>query len=145
MNALSLLVAIVALAVTFPACSRRKAGGTLHLEKSEVRVLPSRAGALYGQIVNDGEEAARLLSVESPRVEDAQLHVVVNADGLTAMRQAHDGFVVPAHGRFALERGGSHVMLFGVRPQDGRLPLALFFEGGAIMQVDPPVRSALEP
>lgn len=116
----------------------------IHVDAAEVRVLPSHAGAFYARIANDSGDADRLTSVDSPEVEDAQLHEVFNAGGVTSMREAPGGFPLPAHSALLLQRGGRHVMLFGAHPGGDRLPLTLHFEHGRSLLVDAAVRSALD-
>jgi copper(I)-binding protein len=129
------------------ACSRHfsdAAVGAIRVEAADVRILPAHVGAFYAKIVNDTGAPERLTGVESPDVDDAQLHDVVNEGAITSMREAANGFVIPAHGILTLERGSRHVMLFGARPKDGSLPLTLRFERRDPLSVDAPVRSALE-
>jgi copper(I)-binding protein len=44
--------------------------------------------------------------------------------------------LVPAHGKLALQKGGKHVMLFGLRAPKPVLPLALVFERSGRVLID---------
>ncbi|WP_042403416.1 copper chaperone PCu(A)C [Streptacidiphilus carbonis] len=65
----------------------------------------------YFDISNTGGSADRLTGVSSPSVQSAAL----NRSTETSMEQI-DGVDVPAHGSTQLARGGTHVMLMGLKP-----------------------------
>ena len=72
-------------------------------------------GAVYMQLSNIGA-ADRLISAESAVAEVVELHSVEDTNGVMAMRQV-DGIDIPANGATALEPGGFHVMLIGVKEE----------------------------
>ncbi len=121
------------------ACSRTRANAPprIHVDAPVARVLPSGAGAVYARIVNDGDGDDHLVAVESEALRDAQLHETVKDGDLTTMRRADSGFDVPAHGALVLEKGGKHVMMFGVRDVSAKtLPLTLRFARTGTVHVD---------
>jgi mxaJ protein len=138
---------LLGLALVFAACGcrARHEGGPLRVERAEIRVLPSHAGALYLEIANDADVDDRLTGVDSPGVADAQLHETVRRGDVATMQEAPDGFRIPAGGALVLERGGSHAMLFGVEDGATHLPVTLHFARAAAVALDVPVRSAMQP
>lgn len=121
-------------------------GGRLHVEAPTARVLASGAGALYLRIVNDGSTADRLDDVDSPAVADAQLHEVVRDGETTSMRTVPGGFAIPAHATIVLERGGKHVMFFGVKDAaaTAHLPVTLHFAHAGAIAIDAPVLHGID-
>lgn len=64
------------------------------------------------------------------------------------MMEVEEGFVIPAGGHHALQRGGDHVMLLGLSAPmtDGdSLPMVLVFETAGEVAVDVPVDLARQP
>jgi copper(I)-binding protein len=128
-----------------PSDQRPSLAGALHVEDAAVRVLPSRVGALYLRIINESDHDDRLTGVDSPEVQDAQLHEVVQDHGdVMTMRAAQDGFAVPARSVVALEHGGKHVMLFGISPKADTVSLTLHFERAGDVHISPTCRSGVE-
>lgn len=74
-------------------------------------------------------EATVLVGVSSPAAEVAGVHRTAMVDGMMGMEPV-DSLAVPAHGSVALEPGGFHVMLTGLRAPlraGQRVPLVLTF------------------
>lgn len=92
---------------------------------------PVRAG--YLQLVNDGGETVRVVSVDSDRFGAIEIHEMVDSgDGTMRMRPV-PVIEVAAGGRVELAPGGLHLMLF--RPQQAlavgdRVDAALILENG---------------
>jgi len=146
---LATTLALTALALTQTGCARRAEASatmplTVSVESPVASVLPSHVGALYLRLINPSDDDDRLVSVESPSAQDAQLHDVVHTGDLVAMRPVTDGFLVPPHGTLTLARGGKHVMLFGLTPAVTRMTFTLHFERAGAVVVDAPVRSAMD-
>ena len=59
-------------------------------------------------------EATELVAVSSPAAANASVHRTAMVDGMMAMEPV-DSLAIPAHGSVALEPGGFHVMLVGLR------------------------------
>ncbi len=89
-------------------------------------------GAAFGLLVNLGAEDDALIGVSSDMVEAVELHEMVMAEGdVMQMRPLADGIAVAAGGFTALEPGGLHVMLIGLREPlvaGETLDLTLYFE-----------------
>lgn len=121
----------------------RRAPSKIHVEHAMANVVPTGSGAAYFEVVNDGDGADRLLSVASPVVASVQLHEMVHDGDLTSMRAVKE-IDVPAHSTVRLERGGKHVMLFGMNataagPERTKIPLVLHFERTGDVAIEAPV------
>jgi len=119
--------------------------GELHIEHLWSREMPPVAptAAAYFVVHNQGQEADRLLGVQTPVAGKAELHEHVHADGVMKMQQVQD-VVVPAGGEVRFEPMGYHVMLFNVQQQarDGeRFPLTLTFEKSGAIEVEVAVQT----
>ncbi len=71
--------------------------------------------AAYFSITSSLESDARIIAASSVDAESAELHTHTMQDGMMAMRRV-DGVDLPAGENVMFERGGLHVMLFGVSP-----------------------------
>lgn len=109
--------------VRLPAVSGRPAGGYLTIANSRI-----------------GTDA--LIRVTSPHAGRIELHSMVSDQGVMRMRH-EQRLEVPAAGSLLLAPGGRHLMLFDLAPEvraGGRLPLTLYFESGAAIDVSADVR-----
>ncbi|MBM3584524.1 MAG: copper chaperone PCu(A)C [Alphaproteobacteria bacterium] len=71
-------------------------------------------GALYLTITNHGAEADRLIAIETPVAERAELHEsAMDANGVMTMRMVEAVDIAPG-ATVKLEPGELHVMLFGL-------------------------------
>lgn len=116
--------------------------GTVSVLSSHAR-LPAAAsvGAVYLRIQNAGDHADRLLSVASPDAKQAELHEVIDDDGVMRMVPRPEGLAVGPHSTLELAEGGKHVMLMGIaeRAPSAPLTLALRFERAGTLEVKVPV------
>lgn len=101
------------------------------------------SGAAFMVLVNIGTEDERVIAARSDVAERVELHThLEDANGVMRMVEVEDGFVVPAGASHALQRGGDHVMLMGLRrplEQGDTFPLTLVFESGTEVTLDVPV------
>jgi len=103
------------------------------------------AAAGYMGISNAGDEADRLIGVETPVAQSAMLHKTeVNADGVASMAHV-EGIDIPANDTVVLESGGYHIMLMGLTQEltEGQMvPGVLIFEKAGRVEmefaIDPP-------
>jgi copper(I)-binding protein len=80
----------------------------------------AKAGAAYMTLVNDGQEPDRLIGVSAEIAGMSHLHETKSENGVMSM-SAVDGLDVPAGGKVALQPGGLHVMMMGLKaPREGR-------------------------
>ena len=132
------LALAAALAASLAAAVPASAGGPLTVEDARARILlPSRPGAAWLTIRNAGGED-RLVGVESPAADRVEIHTHVHKGGVTAMRRV-DAVDVPAGGEAALEPGGDHLMLFGLKAgleTGDSFPLTLIFEKAGAVTVE---------
>ena len=114
--------------------------GQLHIEHPWSREMPPVAptAAVYFVVHNNGDQADRLLSLDTPVAGKAELHEHVHADGVMKMQQV-PAVEIPAGGEVRFEPMGYHVMLFDVKQQakaGERFPLTLTFEKAGVVELD---------
>lgn len=120
----------------------------IHLGEFWVRQPVAGAGvtAAYFHLENRSESTIRLIGIESPVAEAVELHdIVEDASGVMRMRPLTSGLAVPPGSAEALEPGGLHVMLIGLRQAlttDTVVLLTLRFADGLTVDVKAPVRLA---
>jgi periplasmic copper chaperone A len=106
-----LLAALLAMA---PLSAVAQDGVHINAAYARVAAPTAQAGAVFMTIVNDATTDDRLIAVTSDVAEKVELHThAMTADGVMQMLAVPEGFVIPAAGSHALERGGDHVMLLG--------------------------------
>jgi len=98
--------------------------------------------AAYLTLRNNGKEADWLINVHSDIAEFAELHASQTTEGVTSMEKV-DRVEIPAQGTAALEPGGMHIMLIGLK-QDlnpgATIRLTLEFEQSSPIEVEAEVR-----
>ena len=114
--------------------------GQLHIDHPWSREMPPVAptAAAYFVVHNQGQEADRLLGVQTPHAGKAELHEHIHADGVMKMQQVQS-VAIPAGGEVQFAPMGYHVMLFNLQQQakDGeRFPLTLTFEKAGAVEVE---------
>lgn len=114
--------------------------GELQIEHPWSRAMPPVAptAAVYFVVHNQGLEADRLLSLQTPVAAKAEMHEHVHADGVMKMQQVQS-VAIPAGGAVKFEPMGYHVMLFGLQQQakvGERFPLTLSFEKAGKVEVE---------
>lgn len=95
-------------------------------------------GVAYFSLSNAGTENDRLRSASSPVSERAELHTHIRDGEIMRMRQI-EVIEVPAGGSTALEPGGAHVMLMGLKQpleQGSTFPLTLVFDKAGSVTID---------
>jgi len=138
---------LVLAALLLPACfananANEYSAGELHIEQPWSMELPPNAPtvAAYFVVHNNGKNADRLLSVDSPVAGKAELHEHLHQDGLMKMQQVQS-VDIPAGGDATFAPMGYHVMLLELKDKsalvDGkRFPLTLHFEKSGDVTVD---------
>ena len=71
-------------------------------------------GVVFMQLHNTGKQADALVSASTPVAAKAELHNHIHDNGVMRMRQV-DKIDVAADGHVALQPGGLHVMLMGLK------------------------------
>jgi periplasmic copper chaperone A len=111
--------------------------GDLVVESPWARESVTRTGAAYLTVRNGGAADDRLIGVASEVAGRAELHGSEMQDGVMRMRPV-EAVEVPAHGQAALEPGGLHVMLIGLKApleEGGSFALTLTFENAGEVEV----------
>lgn len=103
----------------------------------------AQVAAGYLRIDNPGQDADRLLAIETDAAARVEIHKMEEVDGVMRMREVEGGLEVPAAGQVELEPGGYHLML--VQPREGleagqHVDATLVFEGAGRLDVEFEVR-----
>lgn len=90
--------------------------GGLRFEEGWVRAVgpAARTAAVYARVENHSDHEVVLTGVTTPAATRAQFHRSEFVDGVMRMRGVSEGISVPAHGAFAWQPGGDHIMLMGL-------------------------------
>lgn len=99
-------------------------------------------GAFYFTVTNTGNEADRLVKIESDVAIDIEIHNVELKDGVMAMEPQHDGVEIAAGEELVMEPGSSHVMLIDINKSllDGEgFTASLYFEHAGEVEVTVPI------
>lgn len=104
------------------------------------RAMPPSAptGAVYFTLRNPGDKPDRLVGVQTPRAEKAELHTHVHKGEVMRMERI-DTVDVPAGGEVSFKPGGNHVMLFKLSEPlvaGEQFPLTLIFENAGEVTVE---------
>ena len=136
---------IVLAALLLPACfanAHEYKAGELQIAHPWSQELPPNAPtvAAYFVIHNTGATPDRLLSVETPVADKAELHEHVMQGDLMKMQQV-PSVAVPAKGELTFAPMAYHVMLLGLKDRsllaDGKqFPLTLTFEKAGKVEVE---------
>lgn len=109
----------------------------------------STSGAAFMTLMNHADEDDRLVAVQSDAAERVEIHThKEDANGVMKMTEVKEGFVVPAGGMHALQRGGDHVMFLGLKDameQGEMISLTLTFENAGDVTVEVPVDLTRKP
>ena len=104
------------------------------------RAMPPTAptGAVYFLISNPGKTADKLVGVQTPRADKAELHTHVQKGEVMSMEQIESVELAPG-GEVAFKPGGNHVMLFQLTEPlvaGEHFPLTLIFEKAGEVTVE---------
>lgn len=102
---------------------------------------PVRIGAAYMTITNRGKAPDRLLRIESPVAERAELHTTVMQNGVMQMRSV-ESVALPPGQTVQFAPGGIHIMLVNLTAplEEGvRFDMRLIFERTGGMDIQVPV------
>ena len=116
---------------------------TIQVQDPYARSANQMSGAAFMVLMNAGDQDDRLVSAASEIAERVELHThVEDASGVMQMMEVEEGFVIPAGGMHALERGGDHVMFMGLKQplaQGDTVSVTLSFEKAGDITVEMPV------
>jgi copper(I)-binding protein len=133
-------LAAASLALSFPGAVAAHDG--VHINQPYVRA-GAQSGGVFMVIVNHAAADDRLIAASTDAAQKVELHThLEGADGVMQMVEVPEGFVIPAEGEHALERGGDHVMLMGLTRKletGDTITLTLTFERAGEVTVEVPV------
>ena len=95
-------------------------------------------GGGYITIVNTGSADDTLIGASSPVAEDVQLHQMKMEGEVMKMGEMPDGIPVPAGQTVALEPGGMHLMMMGLKQpliEGESVPVTLRFETAGTIEI----------
>ncbi|WP_299805919.1 copper chaperone PCu(A)C [uncultured Shewanella sp.] len=112
-----------------------------------VRAMPPSVpnSAAYITVENHGD-ATRLVTVDAPFAKEAQLHTLIEEDGMIKMRQV-EGFDIDSHGSLVLSESGNHIMLMGLTSPlviGSTVDMTLKFADGTKQKISLPVKKQAE-
>lgn len=99
-------------------------------------------GAFYMTVTNNGDEADRLVSVETDAADIVEIHNVIMDGTVMQMEPQHDGVEIPAGEELALEPGGYHIMLIGLTESliaGEEITATLHFEHAGEVEITVPI------
>ncbi len=104
-----------------------------------------RTSALYFTLQNRGENAVKLLDVETSLANNTMFHTTIEEDGVAKMR--HRASVsIDAGEVVVFEPGGLHVMLMGLNhpvSEGKKVEVMLHFDDGLSQRIDVEIKSSL--
>ncbi|MFM2042906.1 MAG: hypothetical protein RLY86_1482 [Pseudomonadota bacterium] len=101
------------------------------------------AGAAFMTLTSPTSD--RLIAASSPVAERVELHTHIMDGGIARMRKVEGGIDLPAGAPVALQPGGLHIMLIGLKQplREGEtIQVALTFATAPALTVDVPVKGA---
>lgn len=104
--------------------------------------MGTSTGAAYLTISNTGDEADRLLSIETDAAAAVEMHEVRMKDNVMQMNPLHDGLKIPAGEEVSMEPRGTHIMLVGLTESliaGEEYELTLMFEKAGEVTVTVPI------
>jgi len=119
------------------------------VEKPALRRTPGEVAAVYFTVANRGDGADRLVAVAVAEdlADRIEMHETVVEDGVARMLERPEGYRIPPRGTVALQEGGRHLMVFGLREEvasEGGLDLELTFERTGKVSIRVPVGDEAE-
>lgn len=129
--------------ITLLSCFSFTAFAQVMLTDGYVRAMPASVPntAAYITLENHGP-ATRLVAVSAAFAKEAQLHTLVDENGMIKMRQV-DGFDIESHSSLVLSESGNHIMLLGLHAplaEDSKVELTLSFADGQQQVISLPVK-----
>ena len=103
----------------------------------------AEVGAAYLTVKNRGSTPDRLIGIDTPVAQHAEIHTHIMQEGMMMMRQL-EAIDLPAGGSIVFKPGGNHIMLMGLGQalQEGEsFPLTLKFEHSGRIELIVEVRA----
>ncbi len=102
------------------------------------------ATAVYGVVINAGEEDVTAVAVSTSVTDTAELHqVIMNDEGQMSMSEKEGGFTIEGGASFTFEPGGPHIMMFDIDPATypEMVDVTLSFDDGSTLDFMAEVRA----
>jgi len=136
----SLLIAAAATLIAAPLAAHEFKQGDLSIAHPWTRQTAAgqSVGGGFTTITNGGKANDRLLDASSPAAARVELHDMTMDGGVMRMRPVVGGLAVPAGGALALQPGGQHLMLMGLKAPlelGALVPVTLRFERAGTVTV----------
>jgi copper(I)-binding protein len=121
--------------------------GSLKIAAPWSRATPprSKVAAGYMSVQNNGSEADRLVSAETPAAQRAEIHQSGMKDGVMTMRPVAGGIAIAPGKDVTLAPNGLHIMFFDLKAplkQGDKIPVTLRFEKAGKVDVEFDVQAA---
>lgn len=120
---------------------------TVRVENPQVRATfdGAMSSAAYMTLVNDGKRPVTLVqaSVSPDVVGEVQIHTTVMQDDMMKMVHLKQGIAIPAGETLALQPGGYHIMLMGLKQglkEGDSLGITLHFDQQEAVTVEAAVK-----
>lgn len=99
------------------AAAQDTSAGSITITQPWARATPpgAKIGGGYFTLINNGDQADRLVSLSTGISDRAEVHEMSMKDGIMSMRELTNGLAVPAHGSVELKPGSFHVMFVGLK------------------------------
>ncbi|MCX7356214.1 MAG: copper chaperone PCu(A)C [Alphaproteobacteria bacterium] len=138
MNTLSMRAAFAAVFLALACTATQAADANITLQDAHAQIVfGAKVGAAYLRVTNGSTEPDRLVAVSTPMASKAELHSVIDDNGVMKMRLV-EGIALKPGETVELKPGGLHVMLMdiqpGLKPGD-TIPLTLTFEKAGVKSV----------
>jgi len=116
----------------------------ISIDNAYVRATPPHTinSAAFMVIHNAMKKDIKLIAASSDTAQRVELHQHIHEDGMMKMRQVEE-ITIQAEQHIALQPGGYHVMLFGLKHalKDGDLlQFSLYFDNGEKITLDAPIK-----
>lgn len=140
-----LLLALAALAPCLPlAAWAAGAADQIAVVDPYVRMVPpgAMATAAFMVLKNTGVKDVKLVKAENSASQVTELHTHLNEDGVMKMRKV-PAIVIKARGETALQPGGFHAMMIGLKgtmKEGDKVAITLGFDDGSSKKIEAPVR-----
>lgn len=126
-------------------CAQQSTGPQIKIEDAWAR--PSAGaemnGAIYFRIVNDGKEADKLISADTPSAQAAEVHESMADDNGVMSMKPRENVEVSAGEEVEFKPGGLHIMLVNLKQPltvGDEVQLTLHFEKAGEIQLNVKVR-----
>ncbi|MCL1142341.1 copper chaperone PCu(A)C [Shewanella gaetbuli] len=119
------------------------ANANVVMTEGYVRAMPASVPntAAYVTLENHSDKAVTVVGVETDIAKEAQLHTIIDENGMVKMRQV-EGFTIGSHESLTLKPAGDHIMILGLKAplaENSKVNLTLIFDNDQRLDVELPV------